>query len=78
MKTDWFKAEDFVWTGHDELDLVPADAETMATLANKRLAEILAEAPVVYGNLVVDVWEQDATDAGHTHRARLVAIEEIK
>jgi hypothetical protein len=45
-----FTAEDFRETG---------TAEHSAAVANARLAEMLKDAPVVYGNPVVDVWEAD-------------------
>jgi hypothetical protein len=76
-----FTAEDFkavadMWANTEFDDYRNCSAE-IAEAANARLAEMLAAAPVVYGNPDVDVWESDPTDAGHTHRARLVDVEEL-
>lgn len=72
-----FKAKDFevYWLGEQ-----PAAAAAMAALANKRLAEMLAEAPKVYGwndGSETDIWfGMPSRGDKDTHTARIVAVRE--
>ncbi len=77
-----FKPEDFLFDGEDT-DAGPRFLAHMAcTFANKRLAEMLAEAPVMYGTYEYydgagQMWLK-GVKGGSTHTAKLVQIEEIK
>lgn len=65
-----FKAEDFQGAG--------SDIHSLAKRANKRLAEMLADAPKVRGMEIdgrID-WASGG-DPDDTHRARLVNVERI-
>lgn len=76
-----FKPEDFLFDGEDT-DAGPTFLAHMAcTFANKRLAEMVAEAPAVYSKQLSGKWdywamvEEPFTE--DTHTAKLVCIEEI-
>ncbi len=81
-----FKREDFKeFPSEMGLFSSPIDiAQRMAArIANKKLEEWLAEAPVVYcarGYGHVDSWKEDdgILDGIPSHKARLVMIEELK
>lgn len=50
----------------------------MAKCAQRRLAEMLKDAPVVYGTYPTDLRGWGEKESCDTHCARLVCIEEIK
>lgn len=74
-----FKPEDFQ-------SINPRTSQILADLANKRLAEMLADAPIVYGCYIDGVfWVPDPklglksgmASSPDTHTARLVDIKKI-
>jgi hypothetical protein len=79
-----FKPEDFEGpygdNPHSLYFFTTAACDRAAAIANARLAEMLAEAPVVYsgpGLRNEQFWDTVQCD-GYTHRARLVCIEDLK
>lgn len=56
-------------------------AKEVERIANKRLEEMLSEAPVVYGcdvGALNEHWCPELYERTDTHKARLVNIEELK
>lgn len=83
-----FKPEDFQRQTKDgDISFSDYDACIIAGVANARLREMLAEAPVLFGKASQDGigfdWSiglsvEDYKEKNKTHHARLVEIEELK